>query len=123
MRKLILIWFGAFLAICAFWLGVFWISQLASFNLQSTPEYGFSSGIGPMILTAAGMGTIITSMWHAMNCHEEGCFNIGRHKVNGTPWCNIHHEAARHEKTTEQLLTDQNELLGKVIELLDRRAA
>ena len=29
------------------------------------------------------------------NCHERRCWRVGRHAVDGTPWCNRHHQAAR----------------------------
>ena len=31
-------------------------------------------------------------------CHTTGCYRLGRHQVNGTPWCNKHHEQARQKK-------------------------
>lgn len=78
-------------------------------------NYAFASGPGPMILTAAGMSTIIGGLWRTHNCHEDGCYRIGKHKVNGTPWCNLHHEAARHVKTVEELLTETNDLLRELL--------
>lgn len=99
------------------WLG---FSKVDYFQLGT--NYAFASGPGPMILTAVGMSTIIASLWRAHNCHQEGCYRIGRHKVNGTPWCNVHHESARHEKTTEQLLAEQNKLLEEQNRLLRQLA-
>jgi hypothetical protein len=99
---------GVFLAaiatFSAFWYGMFWIAQAAGFNLQSTPEYGFSSGIGPMILAALGYSTLCTGLWHGLNCHHPGCPRIGRHKIDGTPYCNVHHEDYRPEIKVEDLL-------------------
>jgi len=106
MIKAILIGLAGALAFCAFWVGTYFIFKAFGFENQATPFYGFTSGVGPMLLTALGMGSIVGSMWHTMNCHEEGCWNLGKHKVNGTPWCNLHHEAARHAKTSEQILTE-----------------
>lgn len=85
----------AFIGMVAFWFGAFWLAQATGFNKQVTPEYGFSSGIGPMILAAFGYGTLVAGVWHGVNCHEGGCWRIGRHRVDGTPWCNVHHEKAR----------------------------
>lgn len=113
MIKLIAMVVGVFVGICAFWIASFYVAQATGFNLQSTPEYGFSSGLGPMLLTALlGSGVFVT-MWHSLNCHEQGCWNFGKHKVNGTPWCNLHHESARHTLTTEQLLEQILEELRK----------
>jgi hypothetical protein len=100
----------------AVWIGLFpqdWQNWLG-FSNQATGQYAFASGPGPMMLTAAGMGSIITGLWHAHNCHVDGCWSIGRHKINGTPYCNTHHEDARHEKTAEQLLSEAVALLQAI---------
>lgn len=112
---------AAFLAFCGFWLGVFWICRLTGFESQATPQYGFTSGIGPMILTGLGMATIITGMWHGFNCHQDGCYRIGRHKVNGTPWCNEHHEQARIANTDSELLSQLLAELRKLNETVRDR--
>lgn len=98
-------------AFTAFWIAVFEIMNHYGFNNQATPQYGFTSGVGPMILTALGMSTLISGLWHTHNCHAEGCLRIGRHKINGTPWCNTHHHQARVTKTTDELLTELIEIL------------
>lgn len=95
-----------------------WLGFTKVDYFTSGQNYAFYSGIGPMLLTAAGMSTIIGGLWHSKNCHQDGCFRIGKHHVNGTPWCNVHHEAARHVKTSEQLLAEQNDLLTEQNRLL-----
>lgn len=77
-------------------------------------NYAFTSGPGPMLLAALGYGTIITGLWHAHNCHSDGCWNIGKHRINGTPWCNAHVEEARAVKSVEVLL---QEILEELKEL------
>lgn len=105
--------FGISLVVFAgFWYGMFLIANVAGFNKQITPQYGFSSGIGPMILAALGYSTLVASLWHGFNCHEQGCWAIGRHRVNGTPWCNAHHEQARTE------ITDSDRL-DRIISLME----
>lgn len=104
---------SVFLLFMLFWMGAFVLANHLGFDSQATPQYGFTSGIGPMLLTALGMSTIITGMWHHVNCHEPGCPRVGRHKINGTPWCNIHHGKARDEETTE-------DLLRQIVTLLER---
>jgi len=99
--------------VVGFWVGTFFLFGHFGFNNQATPFYGFSSGVGPMLLTAISMGGIIGTMWHKLNCHEDGCWNIGKHMVNGTPWCNLHHGNARHSKTEAQLLEEILEELKK----------
>lgn len=112
MKKIFFISVGVLVVGLGLWMGLYpsawqnWLGFSKAAYFSNGQNYAFFSGIGPMMLTGAGMSTIIGSMWHAHNCHQDKCWNIGKHKVNGTPWCNLHHEAARHEKTTEQLLAD-----------------
>lgn len=93
-----------FWMILLFWYALYVMANKLGFDSQATPQYGFASGIGPMLLTAIGMSTLLTGMWHSLNCHEPGCYRIGRHKISGTPWCNEHHEKARGEQTADDLL-------------------
>lgn len=111
---LLLFGFIVFLLFCGFWWLSFFVANRLGFDAQSTPQYGFSSGIGPMLLTALGMSTIIVSLWHTQNCHEDGCWNLGKHKVNGTPWCNVHAEAARQRENTDDLLREIRDELRKL---------
>jgi len=115
MKRLIALGAGVFLLICGFWVGLFELFKAVGGNNQATSLYGFTSGPGPMILTALLGSTIFVTVWHSLNCHVEGCLNIGKHKVRGSPYCNLHHEDARHEKTVEQLLTETNDLLRQVL--------
>jgi hypothetical protein len=102
---------------------VVWIALLpddwrawAGFSSQSTDNYAFVSGVGPILLTALLGSSVVAGLWHALNCHEEGCYRIGRHKVKGSPWCNSHHENARASETLE-------DKLDKLIALLTEQAA
>ncbi len=72
---------------------------------QSSDNYAAWSGSVPALFTLVGMSTLITGLWHHVNCRKEGCLRIGRHKVGGTSWCGRHHLEARPELTAEQLLT------------------
>lgn len=49
---------------------------------------GFGSDLGEVTLAGAAFGA-----YYKHRCH--GCWRIGRHTVDGTPWCNKHHQAAR----------------------------
>jgi hypothetical protein len=95
------LWFGSYPIDWENWLG---FSQYDYFKAGT--NYAFASGPGPMLLTAVGMSTIITGLWHAHNCHQDGCWRIGKHKVNGTPWCNVHHEQARAERSMEVMMDE-----------------
>lgn len=112
---------AALTVFCVFWYGCFELCRVTGFELQTTPQYGFTSGIGPMILTGLGMAGIATGLWHGHNCHRDGCFRIGKHRVNGTPWCNLHHEQARPEKPVSELIIDNGMLLDQILTVLKDR--
>jgi hypothetical protein len=109
-RTIVITAAGAGAAALGVWMAIFpsawqnWLGFSRAAYFQNGTNYAFFSGIGPFLLTALGMSTIIGTLWHAVNCHEDGCLKIGRHKINGTPWCNDHHEKARHHRTIEEIL-------------------
>lgn len=84
------LWFGLYPVDWQNWLG---FSKAAYFT--NGQNYAFLSGLGPCLITALGLSTIVAGLWHHVNCHEDGCWRLGRHKINGTPWCNQHHGTAR----------------------------
>lgn len=86
------------------WIVIFEVMNHFGFNDQATPFYGFTSGPGPMVLTAMLGATVVTGMWHSLNCHEETCWRIGKHKVSGTPYCSKHQASARPHASAEELL-------------------
>jgi len=86
---------------------------------QGTPwTYQLESGFVPA-LTVLSLLTAIIGTYHLHNCHEDGCWRIGKHKVNGTPWCSRHQAKARPEVSVEQLL----ETLIERFDLLAERLA
>ena len=58
------------------------------------PWYAFWSGLGSDLGEVTLIGAVL-GMYFKHTCHDKGCWRIGRHTVNGTPWCNRHHHAAR----------------------------
>jgi hypothetical protein len=80
--------------------------------------YQLESGFVPA-LTVLSLLTAIIGTYHLHNCHEDGCWRIGKHKVNGTPWCSRHQAKARPEVSVEQLL----ETLIERFDLLAERLA
>jgi hypothetical protein len=82
---------------------------------QTPWTYQLLSGFVPA-LTVVGLFSLITGGWHHLNCHEPGCLRLGKHKVNGTAWCNIHHENARPERTENEILTSIEALLKELVE-------
>lgn len=73
-------------------------------------SYAFFSGpLGP-ILTALGLGTIISTLLRHLNCHVEGCPRLNRHKVAhgeygvcGRHWREIEGHARDHKFTVEHI--------------------
>ena len=49
----------------------------------SGPWYGFWSGFGSDL----GELAIVGAIWNHLNCHENGCWRIARHR---TPYCRRH---------------------------------
>jgi hypothetical protein len=85
---------------------------------SSTPwTYQLLSGFVPA-LTVVSLATLLGGAWHHVNCHAEGCWRIGKHKVDGSPWCSRHHEAAR-ANTRQQVTLDAISLqLSEIIALM-----
>ena len=60
------------------------------------PYYGFFSGFGSDL----GEVTLIAALlavFRKHNCHVKGCWRIGKHSVDGSPWCSKHHMKARQD--------------------------
>jgi hypothetical protein len=71
-----------------------WLAVHTGTVNEGGPYYGFWSGFGSDLGELALLGAI-GGMYHKHTCHSRGCWRIGRHIVDGTPWCNRHHEHAR----------------------------
>ncbi len=81
-------------------------------DTQTSQNYDFVSGVGPMFVTAVGYGGLIAALIGKFNCHQEGCWRIGKHHINGSPWCNMHHDRVRPVRS-------ERELLERIVELLE----
>lgn len=63
-----------------------WIAHILGIDTQQSYWYDFWSGIGTQItLLVAAVGA-----FHRHNCHRRRCPKIGKHVVNGTPYCARH---------------------------------
>jgi len=76
-----------------------WLTvHTGSSNTAGTPpNYNFFSGSGSDISELAIVGAVLGA-YRKSNCHQPGCWRIGRHHVDGTPWCDRHHGGARGAK-------------------------
>lgn len=82
------------------------LAHFLGIDTQGSQNYDFVSGVGPMFITAVGYGGLITAVISKFNCHQDGCWRVGKHHIGGTPWCGLHHANARPELTVEELLTE-----------------
>jgi hypothetical protein len=89
---------------------------------QTSDNYAAWSGSVPALISAVGLSTLITGMWSHVNCHEPGCFRIGKHKVSGTPWCTVHHEHARPERSEHEILASIEASMTELLSLLRAQA-
>lgn len=79
--------------------------------------YQFLSGFVPA-LTAVSLVSLIAGAWHHVNCHADGCWRIGKHKVEGTPWCSRHEVEARANTRQQVTLDAISEQLAEIISLM-----
>lgn len=87
-----------------------WLGFSHSAYFVTGTNYAFYSGIGPMLLTSLGLGTIISGLWHHLNCHTDGCPRLVRHKIAGGEygvcsrhWKEINGHPADHKFTVAHL--------------------
>lgn len=107
---------GAALVALGIWMGLYptdWTNWLG-FSKNAYFVYGTSyaalSGIVPVLVTSIGLVTVISGLWHAVNCHTAGCPRIVRHKIAGGEygvcsrhWREINHLPADHKFTVEHI--------------------
>jgi hypothetical protein len=73
-----------------------WLAHLLGIDNEAGRWYAFWSGFGSDMSEVTLIG-LAFGAYHRHNCHQRRCWRIGRHTVDGTPWCDRHHEAARGE--------------------------
>lgn len=71
-----------------------WLAVHTGSINEAGPYYGFWSGFGSDLGEVTLIGAVLGT-YYKHNCHHPRCWRVGRHVVDGTPWCNKHHEAAR----------------------------
>ena len=71
-----------------------WLIWLLGINNEAGRPYAFWSGFGGSIPDFLIVGSIAGYLLHR-NCHVSGCWRLGRHHVDGTPYvtCRKHHPA------------------------------
>lgn len=67
------------------------LAHIFGIDTQQSYFYDFWSGVATQLAT---LGAALTYV-RKHNCHVRGCPRVGRHSVDGSPFCNRHHDAAR----------------------------
>lgn len=69
-----------------------WLAHFFGLTNLSGPQYGFWSGIGSDVGEVTIFGAVV-GMYRHKNCHAKGCWRLGKHAVDGTPYvvCTKHH--------------------------------
>jgi hypothetical protein len=67
--------------------------------------YQLWSGFVPALTVLSLLGTLV-SLYHLKNCHRDGCWRLGKHVVNGAPWCSVHVSGVMPELSEHDLLTE-----------------
>lgn len=75
--------------------GVLNLHKQLGTSAQTTENYAFVSGIGPMVVTTLGFAGILVTAFRHFNCHVNSpsfCWRFG-HPVEGTSFraCKAHH--------------------------------
>lgn len=62
------------------------IAHWMGLDNASGPQYLFWSGIFGDITIFGGL----LGMYYKHTCHEKNCYRIGKHHIDGTPYCTKH---------------------------------
>lgn len=101
----------------------------------SGPYYGWWSGFGSDIGEVVIIGGLI-SIYRRHSCHAKGCWRVGLHAVDGTPFvtCHKHHPVLRGQSATAEDIAqrhadaqaiagqDATEIRTKLDQLLEMQA-
>lgn len=90
-----------------------WLLQVTGTANEQGHWYAFWSGFGSDIGEVAIIGGLL-SVYRKHNCHDKGCWRIGRHVVDGTPRCNRHHLAAREAAAAAAPAAVQDDISAKL---------
>ena len=71
--------------------GIFGLHKELGTSTQTTENYAFVSGIGPIVITTLGFSGLLVTAWKHWNCHEPGCWRHGKYELSsGVKACDIH---------------------------------
>lgn len=87
-----------------------WLAHVLGLDNSSGAYYLFWSGFaGDLIYIGA-----IAAFYRRLNCHVKGCWRIGLHKVEKTPYttCRKHHPTAK-KLNAQEMVDYQRHILRK----------
>jgi hypothetical protein len=104
----------------AHWLG--WRFAMGDWPVpDGTPwTYQLESGFIPA-LTVLSLLTAILGTYHLHNCHSARCWRLGKHRINGSPWCSRHEDEGRQAHAAEATLADVCERLDRLLAVREQR--
>jgi hypothetical protein len=91
--------------------GIFqWFHQL--FWPETGQGYAFTSSLGSTFF----IGSFFALAYRKLNCHQDRCWRIGKHKVDGTPYitCKKHHPAIPAKITADHIATAHSHHLASL---------
>jgi len=74
-----------------------WLLHVLGLDSGSGTAYLWWSGAGSDISEIALLGGLY-GLARKHQCHQPRCWRIGRHVVDGSPYCDHHHQAARERR-------------------------
>jgi hypothetical protein len=103
-------------------LGAMWAAAISLLGLYHPYGLRFSMGIWPVppgtpwtyqllsgfvpALTVLTLLSGLAAIYHLHNCHHDGCWRLGKHRIKGAPWCRLHEDEGRSQENTDDLLRD-----------------
>ena len=110
MKRVVLGAAAALLAVAAWSAAAHPWGWAFAFGVHPYPDgtpwtYQLESGFLPALTVLSLLGAL-SSLYHVKNCHWPGCWRLGRHAVNGSPWCNRHYHEVKPEKTLNELVAE-----------------
>lgn len=79
-------------------------------DTQASQEYDFVSGVGPMLMTGLGYAGMTTTMLRRLNCHVDGCWNMGLHPMAGGDFHVCRKHSHHPEKITVEHIHEQHRI-------------
>src|SRR5437868_11928394 len=86
---------------------IWWIAHFFGLGTSNNSFYDAWSGVASDVTELVIVGGIVAAIHH-VNCHVKGCWRLGRHPVEGTPYktCRKHHPKVPDEGVTAEHIAE-----------------